>query len=84
MRAEVDTTVSATGSKIDTVWFTRVINARQEVKPNIKTVRMDHSKYFGAVYGTRKLLATMRWRWSDGDEDLWSECIGGCCLSGIQ
>jgi len=84
MRAQVDTNASATGLKIDTLWFTRVINARQEVKLDIKTVRMDHTKYFGAVYGSRKLLATMRWRWSDGDEDLWAECTGGCCLSGIK
>ncbi len=84
MRAEVDTTVASSGLKIDTLWFTRVINARQEVKRDIKTVRMDHSKYFSAVYGSRKLQATMRWRWSDGDEDLWSECTGGCCLSGIK
>ena len=76
MRAEVH-------SGSDTVWYTRVINARSDTTVRIPTKRMDHSKYFAAVYGSHATIpATMRWRWSDEDEDLWAECVGGCCLAG--
>jgi hypothetical protein len=75
MRAEVHSA--------DTVWYTRVINAKSDTTVRIPTRRMDHSKYFAAVYGSHATIpATMRWRWSDEDEDLWYECLGGCCLAG--
>ncbi len=80
MRAEVH---ALSPAKTDTVWFTRVINANGDTTVNIPTRRMDHSQYFSSVYGDRvKIPATMRWRWSDKDEDLWVECVGGCCLAG--
>jgi hypothetical protein len=76
MRAEIHALTS------DTVWFTEVRNAIG-VKRDIPTVRMDHSKYFHAVYGERATIpATMRWRWFDKDEDLWVGCDIGCCLAG--
>jgi len=80
MRAEVH---APNGLQPDTVWFTRVINAQGDTTINIPTRRMDHNKYFSSVYGDHASIPpTMRWRWSDKDEDLWSECVGGCCLAG--
>jgi hypothetical protein len=68
----------------DTVWFTRVIsNNGRDTMPNIRTRRMDHNKWFHAVYDERtQIPATARFRWLDDDEDLWYECLGGCCLAG--
>jgi hypothetical protein len=81
-RAEIHTNPLTT--KPDTLWFAQVINANGHVTSDIKTRRMDHSKFFGTAYGYHRPPSTMRFRWFDNDEDLWFECDVGCCLAGIK
>jgi hypothetical protein len=80
MRAEIQA-----GVKIDTVWIARVVDRNNNMSPDIKTRRTDHSAWFMKAFGSRaKMPATMRWRWDDKDEDLWAECDMGCCRVGIK
>jgi hypothetical protein len=80
MRAEDQ---SSTPGQPDIHWFTQVRNAKDQITNDIKTVRMDHSKFFKSVYGDQATVpGTMRWRWFDKDEDLWVGCDIGCCLAG--
>ena len=84
LRAEINPSPTIPG-KQDTVWFTQVVNAQGTRTNDILTRRMDHRAYLSTVFGEKfKIPGTMRWRWSDGDEDLWIECDVGCCLAGIH
>ena len=62
-------------SGADTTWYAQVKDQSGTVtKTDLATKRMDHHQFVTSV------PATARWRWADGDEDLWFECDVGCCL----
>lgn len=58
------------------VWWAGIVSTKTNVKFAC-VIRRDHSEELAAL-GLRP-TGTVRWRWRDQDETIWTSCDAGCC-----